>query len=177
MVGALMITATICTTQLYPRIGPKILVSAGMLIGAGGMAWLTGIGPQLATYAADILGPLLVIGIGMGAIIAPAMNAATTGVQARDAGVASARSTPPSRSAARSARRCSTPWPPPRWPDYLVGKNAGSQIVKANAAIHSYTVAFWSASRDLRGRRGHLRPDPARPTGLEHGFVISSSAS
>lgn len=29
---------------------------------------------------------------------------------------------------------------------YLIGKDAASQIVQADAAIHSYTVAFWRSS-------------------------------
>ena len=39
MVAALMVTATISTTQLYPRVGAKILVFVGMLMAGGGMAW------------------------------------------------------------------------------------------------------------------------------------------
>ena len=49
MVAALMITATISTTQLYPRIGAKILVFVGMLLAGGGMVWLTGISLTPAT--------------------------------------------------------------------------------------------------------------------------------
>jgi hypothetical protein len=29
---------------------------------------------------------------------------------------------------------------------YLIGKDTASQIVQADAAIHSYTVAFWCSS-------------------------------
>ncbi|MEU0049010.1 hypothetical protein [Streptomyces sp. NPDC006309] len=88
MVATLVMAGGVCTTQLYPRLGGKAPVSAGMLIAAA-MAWLTGIGRH-SSYVADVLGPLMPFGLGIGATIAPAMNAGTTGVQPRDAGVTSA---------------------------------------------------------------------------------------
>ena len=103
MVAALMVTAAISTTQLYPRVGAKILVFARHAAGRGGMVWLTDIEPDTAATPRTSSGPLMVIGVGMGAVFAPAMNAATSGVRADDAGVASAMVNTGSRSAARSA--------------------------------------------------------------------------
>ena len=145
MVAALMITATISTTQLYPRIGAKILVFAGMLLAGGGMVWLTGIGPT-SGYAADILGPLLVVGVGMGAIFAPAMNAATSGVEAHDAGVASATVNTAQQIGGSIGTALLNSLATTALSKYLVGKDAASPMVQANAAIHSYVVAFWWAA-------------------------------
>ena len=50
---------------LMPRIGPKPIVAAGLLLAAAGMAWLTQITPH-SSYAANILGPIIVTGLGMG---------------------------------------------------------------------------------------------------------------
>jgi len=144
MVGALMLSATICTTQLYPRIGAKILVFGGMAGGALGMAWLTGIS-STSTYGANILGPLLVIGVGMGAIFAPAMNAAVTGVQERDAGVASAMVNTSQQIGGSIGTALLNSLATSAASAYLVGKTA-SQAVVADAQIHSYTVAFWWAA-------------------------------
>ena len=47
--------------KLLPRTGPQPLIALGMLLAAGGMAWLTGIGQHTA-YASTILGPLLLAG-------------------------------------------------------------------------------------------------------------------
>ncbi|HXR72110.1 MFS transporter [Actinocrinis sp.] len=169
MVAALMITATISTTQLYPRIGAKILVFAGMLLGGGGMVWLTGISLS-STYAANILGPLLVVGVGMGMIFAPAMNAATSGVEARDAGVASATVNTAQQIGGSIGTALLNSLATSALTSYLVGKNATSQLVQANAAIHSYTVAFWWAAAifgagaivcGLILKAG--KPDPADP--------------
>ena len=145
LVGALMITATVSTTQLYPRFGAKILVFAGMAIGAGGMAWLTGI-TTTSTYGADIVGPLLLIGFGKGAIFAPAMNAATSGIEERDAGVASAMVNTSQQIGGSIGTALLNSLATSALTAYLVGKNAKSQLVQADAAIHSYTVAFWWAA-------------------------------
>jgi hypothetical protein len=145
MVGALMFSATICTTQLYPRIGAKILVFGGMAVGAAGMAWLTGI-TLTSSYAANILGPLLVIGLGMGAIFAPAMNAAVTGVQERDAGVASAMVNTSQQIGGSIGTALLNSLAASAATSYLAGKQASNPLVVANAQIHSYTVAFWWAA-------------------------------
>ena len=145
MVGALMITATVSTTQLYPRFGSKVLVFGGMAIAAGGMAWLTGITIS-STYGADIVGPLLLVGLGMGAIFAPAMNAATSGIEARDAGVASAMVNTSQQIGGSIGTALLNSLASSALTSYLVGKNAGSALVQANAQIHSYTTAFWWAA-------------------------------
>ncbi|HEV3169570.1 MAG TPA: MFS transporter [Actinocrinis sp.] len=145
MVGVLMLTATIMTIQVYPRIGAKPLIFLGMAIAAGGMAWLTGIS-LTSTYAADILGPLLVIGVGMGAVFAPAMNAATSGVRDHDAGVASAMVNTSQQVGGSIGTALLNSLAASAGTAYLVGKNLHNPIVLANAQIHSYVVAFWWAA-------------------------------
>jgi EmrB/QacA subfamily drug resistance transporter len=145
MVATLVLAGGICTTQLYPRIGAKIPVTAGMLIAAGAMAWLARIGPH-SSYTANILGPLLVFGIGIGATIAPAMNAGTTGVQPRDAGIASATVNTAQQIGGSIGTALLNSLAASALARYLIGKNAASQVVQADAAIHSYTVAFGSSS-------------------------------
>jgi EmrB/QacA subfamily drug resistance transporter len=89
MVALIMASANLATIVAMPRFGPRPLVTAGMLIAAAGMAWLTRIGVH-STYLADVLPPLLVIGAGLGQIIAPSINTGTFGIAPSDAGVASA---------------------------------------------------------------------------------------
>jgi EmrB/QacA subfamily drug resistance transporter len=145
MVATLVIAGGICTTRLYPRFGAKIPVSAGMLIAAGGLAWLTGIGSG-SSYAANILGPLMLFGLGIGATIAPAMNAGTTGVEERDAGIASATLNTAQQIGGSIGTALLNSIAASALARYLVGQDATSPVVQANAAIHSYTVAFWCAS-------------------------------
>jgi EmrB/QacA subfamily drug resistance transporter len=169
MVGALMITATISTTQLYPRVGAKILVFVGMLMAGGGMVWLTGISLS-SSYVTNILGPIVLVGIGMGAIFAPAMNAATSGVEARDAGVASAMVNTAQQIGGSIGTALLNSLAATAATNYLVGKNGSNPVVRANADIHSYVVAFWWAAA-IFGVGAFIcglilksgKPDPADP--------------
>ncbi len=60
-----------------------------MLLSAAAMLMLTGVSVD-SSYGTDVLPGLLVIGLGLGLIFAPAMDTATRGVEGADAGVASA---------------------------------------------------------------------------------------
>ncbi len=56
-----MISANLATIVLMPRFGPRPLVTAGMLVAAAGMVWLTRIGLH-SSYVTAVLLPPLVIG-------------------------------------------------------------------------------------------------------------------
>jgi EmrB/QacA subfamily drug resistance transporter len=137
MVAALVIAGGVSTTRLYPRLGAKIPVTAGMLIAATAMVWLTRIGPH-SSYATALLGPLLVFGVGIGATIAPAMNAGTTGVQPHDAGIASATVT----TAQQIGGSIGTALLNSLAAAALTGHLGSTDT--AGAAVHSYIVAFWA---------------------------------
>ena len=85
----LIVAANLSTITLMPRFGPKPLVASGMLAAAGGTAWLAQLGPHTG-YTAGVLGPLILAGVGVGMVIAPAINTGTFGVAPQDAGAASA---------------------------------------------------------------------------------------
>jgi EmrB/QacA subfamily drug resistance transporter len=89
MVASVMIAAMIATNKLRPRVGPRPLVVAGMLLGGGGMLYLTRLGVA-SSYATDILPALVMLGVGFGLVISTSINSATLGVNPADAGVASA---------------------------------------------------------------------------------------
>ncbi len=88
-IAMVMVFAQIANIVLMPRIGPKLLVGVGMLLAAGGMAWLTRLGVH-SSYGASIVGPMMVAGAGIGLSMPPSMNTGTFGVAPSDAGVASA---------------------------------------------------------------------------------------
>ncbi len=89
MIAMVVVSANLSNVVLLPRLGPKPLVTAGMLLAAGGLVWLTRIGVH-SGYVSAVLGPLMVTGLGFGFAIAPSMNTGTSGVAPQDAGVASA---------------------------------------------------------------------------------------
>jgi EmrB/QacA subfamily drug resistance transporter len=76
------------TARLVTRLGPRPLILIGTLIGASGLLWLTRITPS-STFAADLLGPFILIGLGMGLTVTPVTVAGTAGVPRADAGLAS----------------------------------------------------------------------------------------
>jgi EmrB/QacA subfamily drug resistance transporter len=89
LIAMVVVSANLSNVVLLPRVGPRPLVTVGMLLAAGSMAWLTRIGLH-SGYASAVLGPLMAAGLGFGFTIAPAMNTGTFGVAPQDAGVASA---------------------------------------------------------------------------------------
>ena len=87
--GGLVLASNLSTIVLMPRFGPRPLVAFGLLAAAGGAVWLAQLGPHTG-YAAGVLGAIILAGIGLGMVIAPAINTGTFGVAPQDAGVASA---------------------------------------------------------------------------------------
>jgi len=83
------VMSNLSTIVLMPRFGPKPLVGLGMLIASGAMVWLAQLGTH-SGYVDGLLGPLMMVGIGMGMVIAPSISTGTFGVAPQDAGVASA---------------------------------------------------------------------------------------
>lgn len=71
------------------RLRPGVLLAAGLVIAAVGMAWLTRLEVDSA-YTAVVLPALLMLGLGVGTVSPVAANLATFEVADRDTGVASA---------------------------------------------------------------------------------------
>jgi EmrB/QacA subfamily drug resistance transporter len=86
---SIMLSSNVFGGRLLPRVGPRILIFIGALLGTAGLAWLSQIGLH-SHYASAILPGLILMGLGMGLIFSSAINTATSGVSRDDAGVASA---------------------------------------------------------------------------------------
>jgi EmrB/QacA subfamily drug resistance transporter len=74
--------------RLLPRFGATRLMVAGMLPVIGGMAWLAQVSAQ-STYLGGVLGPMLLIGAGMGVVFVPLTIVSLAGVAPADSGAAS----------------------------------------------------------------------------------------
>ncbi|MFJ3806294.1 MFS transporter [Streptomyces sp. NPDC090073] len=142
MVGALMVAAQLGTTVLVPRLGPKAVIPLGFAIATAGMAWLTGIGVG-SHYASAVLPQLVVIGVGLGLVMPPAMQLATGGVAAEDAGVASATVNAMQQVGGSIGTALLNTLAASAATDYLASRDATSELVRAQATIESYTTAFW----------------------------------
>jgi EmrB/QacA subfamily drug resistance transporter len=76
------------TARWVTRVGPRPLILIGTLIGASGLFWLSQITPH-STFVADLFGPFVLIGLGMGLAVTPVTVAGTSGVGPTNAGLAS----------------------------------------------------------------------------------------
>jgi EmrB/QacA subfamily drug resistance transporter len=76
-------------TQLLSRTGTRPVIVAGALLGAGGIFWMSKI-PVDGAYLSDILGPLVVMSLGLGAVFVGVLTAAQAGVPQDKAGLAAA---------------------------------------------------------------------------------------
>jgi predicted MFS family arabinose efflux permease len=166
LTAALVITSAVASTRMLPRAGPRPLFAAGMALAAIGLALLAQLGVH-ANYATQVLPGLTLVGAGLGLVFPPATNIATSGVNAADAGVASALvNTAPQVGGSIGTALLST-LAASATSSYLTGKQPTTNLL-THAAVHGYTTAFWwsagifAAGALITGLlvRGNL-PEPA----------------
>jgi predicted MFS family arabinose efflux permease len=92
-VGFLPMTAGIVVaaglaSRLVGRIGIRIPLLVGPAAAITGLAWLTRL--RVTSGYPDLLGPLIIISLGMGMVFVPLTLTAVSGVEARETGLASA---------------------------------------------------------------------------------------
>ena len=141
LAAGIAVAAGAANTQLVPRFGPRPLIPTGMLLGAGGMFWLAQLSID-STYRASVVGPIVLLGLGMGLAFSPAIATATAGVAHADAGVASAMvNTSQQIGGAVGTAALSTIFAS-ALTRYLAAHQPAAPQLQAAAAIHGYTVAF-----------------------------------
>jgi hypothetical protein len=72
-VGGILVSSTVSSTVALPRVGPRVLIASGMLLGVGAMAYLTQL-TVTSSYAAVVLPAIIVMGLGFGVIFAVTIN-------------------------------------------------------------------------------------------------------
>ena len=140
MIACILVSSNTSSIVMLPRFGPRALITTGMLLGGGAMAYLTQL-TVTSSYATSVLPALLVMGLGFGLIIAPAINTATFGVAHQDSGVASALvNTMQQVGGSIGTAALSTIALTAAARD-LIAHHTGP-LAPAVAATHGYTVAF-----------------------------------
>jgi EmrB/QacA subfamily drug resistance transporter len=76
-------------TQLLAKTGTRPVIVLGALLGAGGIFWISKI-PVDGSYLSDLLPPLVVMSLGLGAVFVGVLTAAQAGVPQDKAGLAAA---------------------------------------------------------------------------------------
>lgn len=77
------------TSRVIGRVGPRVPMTTGALLAATGMFWLSAVTVH-ANYFADVLGPLVVLAIGLGMAFVSTSVTAISGIQPNESGLASA---------------------------------------------------------------------------------------
>ncbi|MEV6407724.1 MFS transporter [Streptomyces bobili] len=84
----LMLLLSARSGQLAEQIGPRIPLTVGPLLAAAGMLLMLRVGPD-ASYAADVLPAVLLLGLGLVALVAPLTATVLASVDVSRAGLAS----------------------------------------------------------------------------------------
>ena len=133
--------------KFLEKVGPRLFASLGPFLCALGLVWLSRLDLQ-STYALDILGPTLLLSVGLGFTFVPLTLGATSGVAPTDMGIASALLNSSQQiggtlglavlvTVATTVSR--------NWLKTTVGKHGTSASVRTltlNSALHGYRVAF-----------------------------------
>jgi EmrB/QacA subfamily drug resistance transporter len=144
MMGVIMPTGAIGQTRLVPRFGTRRLVTLGMVLGGIAMLILTRVTVD-SSYATHVLPGLMVMGLGLGLVMAPAMSTATLGVERHDAGVASAMVNTGQQIGGSIGTALLSTLAAGAAHSYGAAHGPAADMV-AQAAVHGYTTAFvWSA--------------------------------
>jgi EmrB/QacA subfamily drug resistance transporter len=130
---------------LVAKVGFRIPVATGFVVGALGLLIFTTLGVD-SGYWTHVFPGLVVTGLGIGLVIAPAFSAATMGVQAADAGVASAAVNTFQQIGGSIATAVLSALAAAAATDALVGVDPSDPAALLQASVSSYTTVFaWSA--------------------------------
>lgn len=174
MIGGIMVSVQL-TPAFVSRVGAKVPVTVGMLVAAAGMLYLTRLDLD-STYVAHILPGLVVMGLGIGAVMGTAFGAATLGVDAADAGVASAVVNTVQQIGGSVGTAVLSAVSAAAATSYLT-ENGTTAATAARAAMDSYTTAFWWAAGiftlgavvcGVLLRHGAAAVDPDAPKVIAH---------
>ncbi|MBM7171649.1 MFS transporter [Streptomyces sp. G44] len=147
MIAGMIVGSTQIGARLMTRVPPRLLMGPGFLLAAVGMLLLT----QLevgSSYTGLIMPAQLMLGLGMGTAFMPAMSLATHGVEARDAGVASAMVNTSQQVGGAIGTALLNTIAASATTAYLTDHAAGAadpKLVQAQAMVEGYTSAIWWA--------------------------------
>jgi EmrB/QacA subfamily drug resistance transporter len=150
LIGALIASSTFSSTVLLPKIGPRVLVASGLTIAAGGLVIIATQLTPTSGYSAVVLPGLIVDGLGLGTVFGSAINTATRGANQSDAGVASAMVNTCQQVGGSIGTALLNTIAASALASYLV-THGHSLAAQADAAVHSYVVAFWVAAAIFAG--------------------------
>ena len=137
--GGIVVGAALASKSL-PRVGPRALMTVGLLLASAGLTWFTRLTPD-ASYLAHVLPGLIVVSIGIGLTFVPMSSTALIGVDPHDAGVASALVNATQQVGSSLGTALLNTVAASATASYFVA-NAHQFGVTAAAPVHGYTTGF-----------------------------------
>ncbi|WP_442759410.1 MFS transporter [Streptomyces pseudogriseolus] len=137
---AVIVSSNFLGAMLLPRVGPRVMITAGALIAAAGLLILQGLSVD-GSYIAVVLPALAVMGFGMGLIFTAAISTSTLGVGQGDVGVASAAVNMVQQVGGSIGTALMSSIYGGAVAQYLAGREQTKSVSDA-AAVHGYHVIF-----------------------------------
>ncbi|WP_174775416.1 MFS transporter [Cryobacterium frigoriphilum] len=131
-------------SKFLARIGARIPMTVGPIVGAAGLLWMTGITVE-GNYLVEVLPGLILLGLGLSMIFVPLQNVALSGIAEHDAGAASAAVTAMQQIGGSIGTALFTALYTAAVSSFLIGK-VSSQAVEFGALVSGYQSAFLWAS-------------------------------
>jgi EmrB/QacA subfamily drug resistance transporter len=137
--GGIILGAGVAS-RLLPRTGPRNLMVTGLVLAALGLLWFTRLTVD-SSFLGGVLGPEILVSVGMGLSFVPLTSTALIGVDPEDAGVASALVNTTQQVGSALGTAFLNTVAASAAASFLVS-NAASPGASSAAAVHGYTTAF-----------------------------------
>jgi EmrB/QacA subfamily drug resistance transporter len=142
IVIAVSLSATFASARLLSKVGPRPLVPTGMVLSAMGMVLFTRLTPY-SDYWGHVLPGLILLGLGLGLIFAPAIASATAAIERRDVGAASAMVNTIQQIGGSIGTALLNTIAVTVASRVLAHEKSATIALQRSATLHGYSVAFW----------------------------------
>jgi EmrB/QacA subfamily drug resistance transporter len=137
-----IVVSAVAASSLMSRTSPRALMAAGLLMAVIGLVWFTQISPH-SNYPVHILPGEIIMSLGLGLVFVPVSNVALFGIDASDAGVASAMVNTTQQVGGAIGTAVLNTLAATATASYLTVHGAGAALT---GAVHGYTEAFWAGA-------------------------------
>lgn len=148
MVVGMVTGSTQVGARLMMRVPARYLMTPGLLLAAVGMWLLTHLQPD-SSYPQLLLPAMILLGLGLGTTFMPAMSLATSGVEPRDAGVASAMINTSQQVGGAIGTALLNTIATSATTAYVTSHLASApspEVLALDATVHGFTTAIWWAT-------------------------------
>jgi EmrB/QacA subfamily drug resistance transporter len=150
MTGAVLVSAGGIASRLLPHVPPRALMVPGLLLAASGLGLLWGLDAG-TSYVSGALPAELLVGLGMGIVMAPAMNYATHRVSSGESGIASATVNTAQQVGGSVGVALLNTVATSATASYVAARGGRNPLVLRDGLVHGFTHGFLTAALVLAG--------------------------